>query len=167
MKKIVLAAFAAAVAFPAAAAPGDTDDATGTATAVIVAPIAITNTGSGLNFGTIAPDAGASGTVEVAFDNTATPTGVVLITGATSPSADEFEVTGESGQAYTIDIDPDVTLTRQGGTETMTTSLSAESSGDTIGDGNDVFAVGGTLTVGAGQMAGTYEGDYTVTATYD
>ncbi|QIG54252.1 DUF4402 domain-containing protein [Altererythrobacter sp. BO-6] len=167
MKKIVLAAFAAAVAFPAAAAPGDTDDATGTATAVIVAPITITNTGSGLNFGTIAPDDTASGTVTIGYTGTATPSGVVLVAGATTPSADEFTVSGEDGQAYTIDIDTDVTLTRAGGTETMTATLDAESAGDIIGDGNDVFAVGGELTVGAGQVAGSYSGTYTVTATYD
>lgn len=169
MKKIVLAAFAAAVAVPAVAAPGDTAEATGQATAEIVAPITITNTGSGLNFGTIAVEAATGGTIAVAFDGSATEGGAGgagLVPGGTATSADQFTVTGESGLLYSIVIDPSVTLSGGTGPD-MTASLLAESSGGTIGGASDVFAVGGTLTVPAGQGGGLYTGTYTVTASYD
>ncbi len=53
MKKILLfAAAAATISTPAFAAPGDTADATGAATAEVVAPITITHvSGASLNFG--------------------------------------------------------------------------------------------------------------------
>ena len=90
MKKIVLAAFAAAIATPAIAAPGDTDTAAGTATATIVAPISVDHVaGEALAFGTIT--AGNGGTVTVDLAGTVTDNGddAVVLTGSTT-SADAF-----------------------------------------------------------------------------
>ncbi|MGB7408594.1 MAG: hypothetical protein WA908_08810, partial [Pontixanthobacter sp.] len=64
MKKIILATFAAAIAVPAVAAPGDTDSADGVATAEIVAPISIVHDANAvLDFGTMVTD--VAGTVTV------------------------------------------------------------------------------------------------------
>jgi hypothetical protein len=63
-----------------------------------------------------------------------------------------------------------VTLTRSGGTETMSLGgFNSSPNGafqlDTV-TGQSSFTVGGTLTVGANQVPGTYAGSFTVSVEY-
>jgi len=167
MKKIILATFVAAFAVPAAAAPGDTDTTQGTATAEIVSPISITHDASdALSFGTIA--SGDAGTVIVsqagALDGSSTAT---TLTGSTY-SADLFTVTGDAGRSFSIaTTGGNVTS----GLDSMAFTTSAPASGTlsspVVGLGSATFNVGGTLTVGANQAAGSYSGSYDATVTYN
>lgn len=163
MKKIILATFAAAIAVPAAAAPGDTATTQGTANAEIVAPISITHTaGAALDFGTMT--AGGGGTVVVTAAGAGSDTGdVTLLTGSTN-SADAFTVAGDANRSFTI-VTGAGTVTSGGNNMSFTTAPSAAS--DTLdGTGAASFTVGGTLTVGANQAAGSYTGSYDATVTY-
>lgn len=165
MKKIILATFAAAVAVPAAAAPGDTATTQGTANAEVVAPIAITHdTNAALDFGTIT--AGGGGTVVVTAAGVGSDTGdVTLLTGSTN-SADSFSVTGDANRSFSITTGGGTVSDGSGNDMNFTTSPSASS--DTLsGTGTSSFTVGGTLTVGANQAAGSYTGSYDATVTYN
>lgn len=162
MKKIVLAAFAAAVAVPAVAAPGDTDTAAGVATAEIVAPISITHdTDAVLDFGTIVPGTAAVGSVTVTTLGAGSVGGEAQFVPGSTNSADAFTVTGQANRGFDIET----------GNESMAGGMSFVTSAaatGTIGAGNTVgVAVGGTLTVPANQPAGVYPGTYDVTVTYN
>ena len=164
MKKIVLAAFAAAIAVPAAAAPGDSASTSGTATAEIVSPIAITHDAATLNFGTIVPGS-AAGVVTVDA-STGIATGdaeATVITGATS-SADSFTVTGDAGRGFDITTTGG-SVVSGGNSMTFTTSPSAPTGTLTGGTAN--FTVGGALSVGGAQAGGTYNGTYTASVAYN
>ena len=165
MKKIVLAAFAAAVASPAVAAPGDTATTQGEAVAEIVAPIAITHDGGALDFGVIAVDATA-GSVTVSATTglvTAETGGAASVVGSVT-SADTFTVTGDADRSYSI-VTTGGTLAGPGTDMTFTTTTNKASG--TLTGGTDGFSVGGTLSVGASQAGGSYSGQYDATVTYN
>lgn len=145
---------------------GPSDSASAPASAVIVAPISVTNTNeSSLSFGQIAADA-APGTVSVdAGGNLSSSTPNLVIDGSTG-SAATFAVEGAPNLAYSTDIPTPISLTGPG--TAMSASVS-KSGGATNLDasGDDSFSVVGTLTVGADQAAGAYSGTVNVTVQYD
>lgn len=162
MKNILLAVvfvFIANVAF-AATSPSVTGDAK----AEIIAPVTVTHvTGSYLNFGRIA--SGPSGSVTVPAE--ATPTAqyntVQRADGGDAVSSDHFTVThGTSNYSFVIS-DDSITLNGPN-SATMTVGSFTHSCANPCAD-DDVY-VGGTLTVGSSQTAGTYTGQYNVNVTY-
>lgn len=144
--------------------------------ATIIKPITLTKVDD-LQFGVIAADADGGSVVVAAATGTATPSGVILYTAgnnAIDPSAAFFNVTGEASYTYKITLPSSVTLTRDGGAETMSvgtfkTNTPSESLvGNTFDeDGKASFKVGGTLTIGASQVAGLYAGTLSVTVDYE
>ena len=165
MKKIALVAALAAFSVPAAAAPGDTDQTTGTATATIVAPISITHTpDAALAFGTLT--AGNGGTIAISSAGVAgTPTGEVKLLAGSTVSADSFSVAGDPGRSYSIVVGNGQVTNAASNTMNFTTSASKTSG--TLTGGADSFTVGGTLTVSPSQATGSYSGSYTATVTYN
>jgi Domain of unknown function (DUF4402) len=163
LKKIAIFAVAAAISTPAFAAPGDTANANGAATAEVVAPITLTHTPSAaLDFGTFTTGTGG-GTIVVTQAGVATDSGdVTLVSGSTS-AADAFSVAGDAGRAFTITT---ASGTVANGGTTMAFTTSAPASG-TLTGGTAAFNVGGTLTVVGGEAAGTYTGSYSVTVAYN
>lgn len=146
-----------------AGAAEDTARATGT----VVAPIQITKTAD-LVFGSFA--AGEStGTVTISTLGARGKTGGVALIGDAGAAA-AFDVTGEGGLTYSIDLTT-TPLTRDGGTETMSFTVESDiTSGTLAGSGSagaQSFFVGGVLTVGAGQVPGTYEGTVKATVAYN
>jgi len=157
MKKIVLAA--ALVALSSGAAHAAT--ATGSATATIVTPIAITHaSGATLDFGTF--DAGTGGSVSVSQGGVGSVGGGVLFVSGNTNAADAFNVTGEGSRAFNIST---TSGTVSNGSVTMAFTTSAPASG-TLASGAASFSVGGSLTVAAGQATGTYTGSYNATVVY-
>ena len=143
--------------------------------ATIIKPITLTKVDD-LQFGVIAADADGGSVVVAAATGTATPSGVILYTAgnnAIAPSAASFDVTGEASYTYKITLPSSVTLTRNGGgtmsVGTFKTNTPSESlTGNTFNeDGEASFKVGGTLTIGANQVAGLYEGTLSVTVDYE
>ena len=163
MKKFVLAAVVAAVAVPAAAAPGDTATETVDARAQIVAPLSVTHTGTALEFGIIVPDSASAGSVSVSTAGVRSVSGVVGLSG-TTPSADAFRVDGEVGRSFSFSTTGG---SLSNGTDSMSFSTTPSASSGTIAAGGTSFSVGGTLAVAAAQPAGNYTGSYTATATYN
>lgn len=140
--------------------------ATATATAEILSSLTLT-ADSALDFGLIAPNTG--GTVTVNADNTVSQTGALISTGTRVPAG--FTVTGTNGATVVLTLPSTaVDLTRVSGTETM--SLGGFNSNPAGAfqlsptTGQATFNVGGTLTVGANQVAGVYSGTFDVSVEY-
>lgn len=165
MKKIiVLAATAAIISAPAAAAPGDTSTAQGAATAEVVAPITLEHvTGATLNFGTFTTgDAG--GSVVVDQTGVGIATGEVTLLGGSVEAADAFTVAGDANRTFSIAA-ADGSVTN--GTDTMNFITDASTAGALDASGSATFSVGGTLSVAGGESAGAYTGSYSVTVAYN
>jgi hypothetical protein len=147
-----------------AIAAEDSAQATGT----VIAPIQIKKAAD-LVFGSFA--AGANGgTVIISTAGARDKSGDVVLSGTTAAAA-KFDVTGEGGLTYSITLAPSP-LIRNGGTETMTfTAASDIASGALSGTsgtaGAQSFSVGGVLSVGAGQLPGTYVGSVKATVAYN
>ncbi len=137
----------------------------------IVTPITITETRN-LHFGTISTSA-ALGTCTLDPAGGRTTSGGVTLT-SLSPTATSaaYTVTGTAGISYNISLPiTNVTVTRNGGTQTMTintfTSSKAGNSSTLSVTGSDTFTVGARLNVGANQIAGLYQGNFNVTVAYN
>ena len=134
--------------------------ASATASATVVAPIAISKTVD-MNFGNIAVST-SSGTVVLAPAGTRTNTGGVTFPATTGTvSAASFNVTGEGSYTYAITLPAgNYTITRVGNSETMTVNTFVSNptvaAGGTLTSGEQTLTVGATLNVSASQQAGTY-----------
>lgn len=158
--KMILAGAAAVAAMSSTAAYADTESAT--ATVQILGAVELTKFAD-LDFGTVASGA-ATGTVALpTSSNTRSCTGVTCVGTA---SRARFQVTAATN-GYVVDIthSPTATLTGPGASMGLTLAASASSITFNSASLEDIF-VGGTLTVGANQVAGTYNGSFTVTADY-
>jgi hypothetical protein len=143
---------------------------TGSASAVIVSPISVT-AGATLNFGTIDPGT-AGGTVVVDTTGTATYSGVTNVpSGAATPAAGTFTIGGDSTLSYNVSFTAGSVTSGANSMTVDTFTSSSTNSGSTmpyaLTGGSDTLTVGGKLTVGASQAAGTYTGTYTVTVVYN
>jgi hypothetical protein len=146
--------------------------------AKLIAPMTLTQT-SPLHFGTINLLAAASGTVVLSTANARSITGGVALS-AVAPTCTNaaYNVTGTISSTYAVTLPGTITVTHtitpastmsigalkilfNGGTETtvLTSTLSATGTGS--------FGLGGTLTVGAAQLAGIYAGTFAVTVDYN
>jgi Mat/Ecp fimbriae major subunit len=158
--KIVLAGAAAVAAMSSSAAFADTESAT--ATVQILGAVELTKFAD-LDLGTVASGA-ATGTVALpTSSNTRTCTGVTCVGTA---SRARFQVTAAT-DGYVIDVTHSPTATLTGPGASMSLALASSASSITFDSAllEDIF-VGGTLTVGANQVAGTYNGTFSVTAEY-
>ncbi len=144
--------------------------ATATATATVITPISIAKTAD-MSFGNLAVQASTGGTVVLAPAGTRTSTsGVTLPVAAGTVTAAAFTITGSGSSTYAITLPSSVTLTRASGSETMAASsfTSNPSATGTLSSGTQNVSVGATLTVAAGQVAGTYNsGNFDVTVNYN
>ena len=129
----------------------------------VFAPISISS-GGDMDFGTLAAD-DTAGTVTVTPAGARTSVNVYLFGGF--PTAASFDVTGASGQAYSITFPSPATLTSGGNTMTVDTFNHDAGATPTLVGGSDTFNVGATLHVGAAQASGTYSGTFDVTVSYN
>ena len=136
----------------------------------IITPITLANTGSqALDFGIIAR--GTSDATVVVAANAApgqsVASGDAVIISSTPQTAAKFTVGGETGKTYAITI-PSTTQTIISGANTLNITSFTCSNGvtGTIGT-NDVFYVGGTLSVPAAAVAASYTGTFNVTVNYN
>ncbi len=165
MNKILLPLTAVALCFTAQQAmAAQTDPATGTAKAKIIAPVTV-EAGDDLDFGTILSGAN---TVTVTTAGARSATDSTKLVGNTA-SAGSFDVTTSETVSASLNLPSSVTITRTGGTETMTVSnLSSDfgSGAQQITSSGKTFHVGGDLAVSANQKEGDYTGTYNVTIDY-
>jgi hypothetical protein len=137
--------------------------------ATIAAAITISHTAH-LHFGQIVAGTGAGTVVQsAAASPTRTATDCTL-GNTTGMSPATFTVGGEPNATYAITL-PDnstVTLTGPGDPMAVTDFASSPSGTGTLsGGGSETLYVGGTLNVGAAQVAGAYTGTFDVTVTYN
>lgn len=158
-KKIALLG-AAAIAMVSTGANAATVSAT--AEVDILAPVTLVQT-AGLDFGVVASGAAAGTVTLTPVSDVRTCSAGLACVGAANRGA--FSVVGASGYTVIITVAPATTLTGTGGAP-MALSL-AGSNPIIIANGlPQTFNVGGSLTVGAAQGAGTYTGTYNVSADY-
>lgn len=173
MNMKLLAVSALALSYVAFANDSHAAEATASGTGTVIQPITITKA-TDLSFGEFAP--GAGGTVTVSTSGARTSSGAILSTIGSSPSAAKFDVAGETDATYSITISPAAELS-DGATNTMALATFSDltagnatsgnvASGTLTGGAQSIY-VGGTLTVGASQVAGTYTGNITVTVEYN
>ncbi len=151
-----------AVSFASAASAATS--ATANASAEVLTTLTLT-ANSSLNFGQIAANTGGSVTVNA--DSTASSSGTLISTGTRAPAG--FTVTGTPNASVVLTLPTSATLTRSGGTDTMSISgLNAHPAGAfQLGStGSSNFSIGGTLTVASGQVAGVYNGTFSVSVEY-
>jgi len=160
MQSRSLALAAAAIAVGVGSHQALATSQTGTAKAVILQAISLTEN-TNLNFGNILPPAGAANVV-------LTPANVISGPGFTflgGNAAGNWTALGTAGQPAVITFSSGDTLTGPGtamALDTYTTDAAA-----TFGAGNTLtFNVGATLHVGSPQTAGAYSGIYTITVNY-
>ncbi|MFA6951439.1 MAG: DUF4402 domain-containing protein [Lentimicrobiaceae bacterium] len=150
---------------------GSTSAVNANATATIVTPIKITESGT-LDFGKLASST-AAGTAVLTPGNILDVDGGITEVSTSSTAVPTYTVTGESGALYTVTLPGNnvVTLKMTGADDMavtdFTTSLSGELTSQTLTGGSVTFQVGATLNVGISQAAGTYIGTYDVTVAYN
>jgi hypothetical protein len=166
MKKLLIGAAVLVAASLTHSMNAQAATGTGTATAKVLAPIAIV-AGANLNFGTIA--SGAVGTVVLTPAGARSATGGVgLVTdGANAPASGVFTVTGGAGYGFSITLPVTATITSGANTMTVGTFTSTPVASGTLVAGTATVNVGGTLNVGLNQVAGSYTGTYPVTVNYN
>lgn len=158
----IVGAALGAVSFASAASAATS--ATANASAEVLSTLTLA-ANSALSFGQIAANTGGSVTVNA--DSTVTSSGSLVSTGTRAPAG--FTVTGTPNANVVLTLPSSATLTRSGGTETMSIAGFNSNPGGAFqlgATGSSNFAVGGTLTVASGQVSGTYNGTFAVSVEY-
>ena len=156
-----LFAAGAANAVPKAASPP------ATSTATLVHPLTLLKTAD-LDFGLLTVTGAGTAVINPGTNAQTTTGGVTTLGGL--PHGASF--TGAAAGLSLIFVQQPtgaITLTRIGGTQTMTVTNFTLQNGNfyiALASGAFSFRVGGTLNVAAGQLDGTYIGTFDVTATY-
>lgn len=163
------------------ASAGDTANAAGTASAVLVEPISVRQV-EALEFGVIAASRAGGGTVTVDPQSGGSSYSGNL--GAACPRNANcfarpavFDVFGEGGRLYRIDTPASAVAVREQGTgdslpvreiTVWARSGSGPAPRGLLDDrGRDSFRVGGTLSVPSGTEPGIYRADIAVVVSYD
>lgn len=124
-----------------------------------------------LDFGSLASGTAGSCTIDADTGTRTVTGGVALLGGGSGPA--QFVGAGTPNKTVLIrEPRSTITLTRSGGTETMTVSNFTVSGGNGTSrkipaNGVLIFNVGGRLNVGANQAGGNYVGSFTVTVDYN
>jgi spore coat protein U-like protein len=169
MKTLIKAAVAATVATglfasPAFAAP-NTDKADFTAKAKIVKAVTLVKD-SDLDFGTITMlNTLTSQTVTVGQDNSKDCGGGDLTCAFPAQASAGFTVTGVPTQALTVSLVAPTVLKTVAG-DTVAFRADAPSSVTVASTGSVIFGIGGEIDVVSATKDGSYNGDLTVTVTY-
>lgn len=166
---LIAATTAAGIAsFSSAAAA----EASATASATVVTPIAIA-IGANLSFGSFAP--GVGGTVTVNTGGVRSASGPIL-SSAVAASAARFDISGQAGLSYAITHDGSSELSSGGATMALVKFSDLAGANGAAGNvmtgmlsagGVQSLFVGGKLTVGAAQQAGSYSGTVVATVEYN
>ena len=157
------------------AANSQAADASATATAEVITPIAVANAAN-LSFGKFAR--GAGGSVTISTSGARTASGTILSAVGSSPTAARFDVTGDGVSSYSIAwVGTSTVLTHTNTVDTMAfapcsaltsaNSCSGNVSAGALTAGAQSIYAGGALTVGASQLTGAYSGTIAVQVEYN
>jgi hypothetical protein len=164
----LLLAFAAPAAVHAAPPQLFLPDKNATSTARVILPAQIIKLYD-MDFGFVTVTSAGTAIVDSNTGNVTTTGGVLFAGGL--PHAAQFEAVSPSKTVVHIRLPKKaVTLTRSGGTETMTVdtwSLNGVDTRNVVAHETFDFAIGATLHVAANQAEGTYNGTFDVTIDYN
>jgi len=122
-----------------------------------------------MDFGAVTVTAAGTAVLNSSTDAVTTTGGVIFAGGA--PHAAEFEAVSPSKNVVRITLPKTAsTLTRVGGTQTMTVdtwTINGTATRNVTAHETFAFRVGGTLRVGANQVEGVYVGTFDVTINYN
>lgn len=160
---------AALLATAALASSAQAATSAGSALVTTVRPLSVVKTDD-LEFGTLmAGTLPGTATINPTNDTRSTAGGTIGSAGGATPMAAHFTAAGVVNAVALISLPGSITLTRGGGTETMTVSA-ISSNGPTLrifpGTSTIDVAVGGTLAVAANQVPGAYSGTFQVNVLY-
>lgn len=155
------------------------DNATASATAVVLQPIAVTKSAD-LVFGNVVA---GNGVVTVATDGARTKSGTAVLPSGVTAAAARFDVTGTGANTFSIDYTGSDSVLTDASSNTMAvdwiteavatttptgkTDETTDATTGTLTSGAAYIFVGGKLTVGSSQAAGTYTGVVKVTVAYN
>jgi hypothetical protein len=158
---------ALALCAPAALARAATPPTQSTATATVIRPLTVTKL-KDMDFGYLAATTAGTAVLEPNADAFSTTGGATPVGG--TPHCAQFLGAAQSNAVVNIKVpNQPITLTRLGGTETMTVSnftLQGLSRRAIAKATSFTFRVGGTLNVPAAPVEGIYVGTFTVTVQY-
>ncbi len=175
---LAIASAAALIAVLASGPALAANNATASATAVVLVPISVAKT-TDLSFGRLVA---GNGTVTLDTSGARTKTGTAALPTGASSTAALFTVTGDTTNTFSISYTGSSTVLTNGtpaddmavsfvseavGTAAPTGVTSGQASTGTLVSGNAYIYVGATLVVGASQNAGTYTGSVAVTVDYN
>jgi len=144
-------------------------DATANVYAEVIQAFDVANVdGEDLDFGTLAASADTGGTITVTAGGTSSTSNIPYHDGLVS--AAQFEITGGytgSGILYTVDLPDSVTIFDGTDTYSMLVNGFTDNADNLITTTSEIFSVGATLNVGAGQEPGIYSGEFTVTINFE
>jgi len=148
------------------------------ASAEILAALQLTNDAS-LDFGSLILNATSTGgTVEVNGSGTRTCNGQVICGPAGSEQPAQFTITGAANSTIDVTVqnlvNSPVTLTHTANVGSTSANHNIELTalddgslgGFTAFSGSETFNVGGTINLDGSEIAGTYEGSFSVTVAY-
>ncbi len=172
MKKLAIlfaSMFIMAIAVQNVNAQDVTDNATGAASALILATLEI-DAVLPLEFGAIG-NVAAGGSVEIDIEGEAALTNVSHPVAGNVGRQGTFLVKGSAGATYVITLPATAVITNtgtNGGTMTIDNFVSDPANIGTLAtNGQQTINVGALLTVAAGQNPGLYQGTYQVTVAYN
>ena len=171
IKLSLCAAALSAFAVPALAQGSATQSTTGSAR--VIQPITLTKNAD-LAFGSVVKPSTGSNTIGIDAAS-----GARAVTGggnaALAPSSSgraAYAVSGEGGQTFSISTPAAFDMTRQGGTETISVTVTPSAASGTISGalgntGTAAFGVGGSFDVAPSPVRGAYTGTFDATVAYN
>ncbi|MBJ6748840.1 DUF4402 domain-containing protein [Geomonas anaerohicana] len=170
LAKVAVMAGCATLAWAAGSGVSQAATAQANTSATVVLPVTITKAAD-LNFGRFMSGA-SGGTVVVSTGNAQSATGGVTTTAAlgSTAAAAAFTISGEASSTYAVTFPAQTNLVNGGNNMTIGSFTTAITSGGSLGTfagGDETLAVGATLTVGANQASGTYNGTIDVAVNYN
>lgn len=120
------------------------------------------------NFGYLFTGSTAGSVTLTTSGNRSASGGVVLFNTTTAdPHVASYKITGDNSAAYSLMFPSSITLTRSGGSQTMTLTQFTKTGTGVLMNGSETISVGATLKVGALQTGGNYSGTNYVVAVYN
>lgn len=142
-------------------------NATANASATLLTPLSITKDVD-LNFGNIA-SSNEEGTAVLTTGGVISRTGGVAILDGVTPAAAKFTVIGASSETYSMQAPSSIKL-RSGSVELdLSLVYDKNATGNVLSSGSSTILVGGTLSIPANTVAGTYSNttDLKITVNYE
>lgn len=173
LMKIALCAAGAALAVSAPAFAQSSATQSTTGTTKIIQPITLTKD-TDLAFGSVVKPTTSSNIVAISASDGSrglTGGGDAALAPSTSGRA-TYTVNGEGGQTFSISAPASFDMTRQGGSETITVTLTPSAASGTISGslgsaGSSTFGVGGSFSVSSTTASGSYSGAFDATVAYN